>query len=172
MTFDAERPLQASATTTMSNRPPGPVRLPSNPKLPGRRRPTARLPSGAADDKLPRVLARRASLTSRGPKAQRTSKTSQKLVVLPSAPQTKPLLNEADDDLTLGHETAAGVREYKSQAERMSKEQREEAGFKRITAYCVAESFRTKLLASFLKREHNVAPRVFDEALYVVSAAT
>jgi hypothetical protein len=26
-----------------------------------------------------------------------------------------------------------------------------------------------KLLASFLKREHNVAPRVFDEAMYVVS---
>ena len=51
----------------------------------------------------------------------------------------------------------------------MSKAQREEAEFKRITAYCVAESFRMKLLASFLKREHNVLPRVFDEAMYVVS---
>ena len=28
-----------------------------------------------------------------------------------------------------------------------------------------------KLLAPFLKREHNVAPRVFDEAMYVVSSA-
>ncbi|KAF5381350.1 hypothetical protein D9615_008346 [Tricholomella constricta] len=73
-----------------------------------------------------------------------------------------------NEDLTLGHETDGGVREYKSQAERMSKEQREDAGFKRITAYCVAESFKTKILASFLKREHNVAPRVFDEALYVI----
>ncbi|KAG6840699.1 hypothetical protein C0991_005002 [Blastosporella zonata] len=109
---------------------------------------------------------RRASLTSAGPKAQRTSKTSQKLVVLPSAPQTRPLFAD-DEDLTLGYETD-GVRELKSQAERMSKEQREGAGFKRITAYCVAESFKTKLLALFLKREHNVAPRVFDEALYVM----
>ena len=42
------------------------------------------------------------------------------------------------------------------------------AGFKRITAYCIAETFKMKLLASFLKREHNVLPRVFDEALYAV----
>jgi uncharacterized Rmd1/YagE family protein len=51
----------------------------------------------------------------------------------------------------------------------MSKEQRDKHGFKRITAYCVAEAFKMKLLASFLHREHNVLPRVFDEALYVVS---
>jgi uncharacterized Rmd1/YagE family protein len=67
----------------------------------------------------------------------------------------------------LGYETDKGIREHKSEAERMSKEQRKQAGFKRITAYCVAESFKMKHLASFLKREHNVAPRVFDEALYV-----
>lgn len=51
----------------------------------------------------------------------------------------------------------------------MNKEQRKKAGFKRITTYCVAESFKMKLLASFLRREHNVMPRVFDDALYVVS---
>jgi uncharacterized Rmd1/YagE family protein len=51
----------------------------------------------------------------------------------------------------------------------MSKEQRKRAGYKRITAYCIAEELRMKLLASFLKREHNVTPRVFDEAMYVVS---
>ncbi|KAF8903332.1 hypothetical protein CPB84DRAFT_1814700 [Gymnopilus junonius] len=115
-------------------------------------------------------MSRRASvagLTS-GQKAQRTSKTIQRLVELPSAPQTRPLLAETDDELTLGYETEAGVREYKSQAERMTKDQRKQAGFKRITAYCVAESFKMKLLASFLKREHNVSPRAFDEALYVM----
>ena len=144
----------------------GPVRISQTPQH--RRRPRARLPSGSSVVDQ-RKAARRASLTSGGPKAQRTSKKSQKLVVLPSAPQTKPL---DDEDLTLGYEARGGVREYKSQAERMTKEQREEAGFKRITAYCVAESFRTKLLASFLKREHNVAPRVYDEAMYVVSTAT
>ncbi|KAL0066921.1 Sad1-interacting factor 3 [Marasmius tenuissimus] len=104
-----------------------------------------------------------------GPKAQRTSKTSQKLVVLPEEPQTKPLPG-SDEDLTLGYETDAGIRvkEYKNDGEKMSVEQRKRAGFKRITAYCVAETFKLKLLASFLKREHNVGPRVFDEALYVM----
>ncbi|KAF8887591.1 hypothetical protein BD779DRAFT_1611529 [Infundibulicybe gibba] len=114
-------------------------------------------------------IGRRASvsgLTPGAPKTQRSSKTSHKLVVLPSAPQTRPL--DIDEDLTLGHETDGGVREYKSQAERMTKDQRKKAGFRRITAYCVADSFKMKLLSSFLKREHNVAPRVFDEAVYVM----
>jgi uncharacterized Rmd1/YagE family protein len=61
------------------------------------------------------------------------------------------------------------VREYKSAAERMSKAQREKTGYNRITAYCLAEEMKMKLLAGFLKREHNVQPRVFDEAMYVVS---
>lgn len=99
-------------------------------------------------------------------KNQRTSKTSQKLVVLPLAPQTKPLPEEGDH----GYETDAGIiKERKSEGERMGKEQRQKAGFNRLTAYCVAESFNMKLLASFLRREHNVVPRVFDNALYTVS---
>ena len=107
-------------------------------------------------------------------KTQRTSKTTQKLVVLPSAPQTKPPPPEADTDEEQlhGYETDRGVREHKSTGERMSKEQREKAGYRRITAYCLAEGFRMKLLASFLKREHNVRPRVYDEAMYVVSTST
>jgi len=136
----------------------------SRPRPPQRK---TRIPSGG---KPPTI--RRASVSgltpSIAPKSQRTSKTSQKLVVLPSAPQTKPLHADQEED-TLGYETDAGhVREYKSEAERMNKEQRKKAGFKRITAYCVAESFKMKLLTGFLKREHNVAPRVFDEALYVM----
>jgi uncharacterized Rmd1/YagE family protein len=117
---------------------------------------------------------RRASVSglTAAPKTQRTSKTIQKLVVLPSAPQTRPLIPSDEEDLTLGLETDGGVREYKSEAERMTKEQRKQAGFKRITAYCVAESFKMKLLASFLKREHNVAPRIFGEAHYAVGASS
>ncbi|KAJ8503479.1 hypothetical protein ONZ45_g10832 [Pleurotus djamor] len=143
---------------------------PSGAPVTGRRSRPTRLASLTQRDALTRPPnARRSSvsgLTSGGPKAQRTSKTSQKLVLLPSAPQTKPLPTADEEDLTLGYETDAGVREYKSQAERMSKDQREKAGFKRITAYCVAESFKMKLLTSFLKRKHNVSPRVFDEAVY------
>ena len=97
----------------------------------------------------------------------RTSKTSQKLVVLPSDPQTKPI---PEEDGPHGYETDAGIiKERKNEGERMSKEQRKRAGFRRLTAYCVAQGFNMKLLASFLRREHNVVPRVFDDALYTVS---
>ena len=104
-----------------------------------------------------------------GAKAQRTSKTSTKLVVLPSEPQTKPLPGELEDVESTTLITQKGRSDLKSEGERMSKTERNRAGYKRLTAYCVAESFRMKLLAAFLKREHNVQPRVFDEALYVVS---
>ncbi len=134
----------------------------------------ARAPSGPA-----RTLTRRPSISGTAltnpvtgaTKPQRTSKTTQKLVVLPSAPQTKPIPPEIDDDEDQlhGYETDQGIREHKSAGERMSREQREKAGFRRITAYCLADGFKMKLLGSFLKREHNVKPRVYDEAMYVVS---
>lgn len=102
------------------------------------------------------------------PKAQRTSKTTHKLVVLPSAPQTRPLPPDEEEQFQHGYETDRGVRDVKSEGERMSKEQRKKAGFKRMTAYYVAEGFKMKLLASYLKREHNVQPRIFDEAMHIV----
>ncbi|KAF7308667.1 DUF155 domain-containing protein [Mycena chlorophos] len=133
------------------------IRVPSN----------SRAPRGLAQ---PPAIQRRGSVSglAGGPKAQRTSKTSQKLVVLPSAPQTKPLQDEDGEDLAFGYETDTGIREYKSAAERMTKDQRKRAGYKRITAYCVSEALNAKLLTAFLKREHNVAPRVYDEAIYVM----
>jgi uncharacterized Rmd1/YagE family protein len=100
--------------------------------------------------------------------------------VLPSAPQTKPLPKalsddedgEADDeDRVLGYETDAGqIRSMKSAGERWSKTQRENRGCKRMTAYSVANALKSKALAGFLRREHNVVPRVFDEAIYAVGA--
>ena len=150
-------------------------RLQATAPQPGRRNRVSKLaPLGAPEGRVPPAgpsPSRRASVTglTSGPKSQRSSKTTHKLVVLPSAPQTKPLLADLENDLTLGHEIDGGITEYKSQAERMTKDQRQEAGFKRITVYCIAESFKMKLLSSFLKREHNVSPRAFDEALYVVS---
>lgn len=148
---------------------------PSIPPRPVSRRPISRLASLGVPGKHvanATLASRRVSvpgLTSEK-KAQRTSKTTQKLVVLPSAPQTKPLVAEEENDLTLGHEIDGGIREYKSAPERMTKDQRKLAGYKRITAYCIAESFKMKLLSTFLKREHNVSPRIFDEALYAVGA--
>jgi hypothetical protein len=102
---------------------------------------------------------------------QRTSKTHQRLVELPSDPQTRPhRVQDGEDDAIHGYETDTGVhmREHKSATERMTKAERRRAGCRRITAYWLADGFRFKLLGNFLRREHNVTPRSFDEALYVV----
>lgn len=161
------------------SRPPGQtLRTPPQPALssarPTYRRPTQpRIPSHTRSPTAPKPK----PTTVANGKPLRTSKTTGKLVLLPSAPQTKPLLVPpgaaypgAPEEDVLGYETDAGiVREYKSAAERMNKAQREKAGYSRITAYCLAEEMKMKLLAGFLKREHNVQPRVFDEAMYVVS---
>lgn len=150
---------------------------------------TSRRPSGISSSRQ-----RRASFTStgsgsalgisigpthaEGPNAKqalRTSKNTTKLVVLPSEPQTVPLpagLVAPDDDdssETLLLDSRKGRTDTKSAGERMTRAERERAGFKRLTAYCVSEGMRMKLLSAFLRREHNVVPRVFDEALYSVS---
>ena len=95
------------------------------------------------------------------PKISRTSKTSQRHVVLPSEPQTRPLPEEIP-------EGAIPAYDIRSEGERMSKKDRQTAGYSRMTAYSVAEGIRMKHLSAFLKREHAVLPRVFDEAIYVV----
>ncbi len=41
----------------------------------------------------------------------------------------------------------------------MTKEQRQHAGYPRLTAYCVAHAMNPKLTTAFLKREHGVKPR-------------
>lgn len=104
-------------------------------------------------------------------KPQRTSKTSQKLVVLPSDVQVQPLPPSREPQVDGGEGPSGLSGDHRSEGERMSKEQRQRSGYKRLTAYCIAESFRMKLLTAFLKREHGVAPRVFDEAVYAVSVA-
>ncbi|CAE6523184.1 unnamed protein product [Rhizoctonia solani] len=101
-------------------------------------------------------------------KPQRTSKTSQKLVVLPSDVQVQPLPPRARESPVEGEGPSTSSGEQRSEGERMGKEQRQRAGYKRLTAYCIADALRMKLLTAFLKREHGVAPRVFDEAVYAV----
>ena len=110
-------------------------------------------------------------LTNPAAKAQRTSKTSQKLVVLPSEPQKKPFPLPDEEVISEIAEDVA-LEDRRSPGERMNKEQRKKAGYKRLTAYCIADGIKTKATAAFLKREHGVSPRVFDEAIYVVSLHT
>ncbi|KAG9313527.1 hypothetical protein JVU11DRAFT_5854 [Chiua virens] len=159
----APSPLRTLPHTTLPSTRPA-YRRPSQPRIASH----TRQPSTSKPKPKPAAVVTGKPL--------RTSKTTEKLVLLPSAPQTKPLLVPpaagypgAPEEDVLGYETDAGlVREYKSAAERMTKDQREKASYNRITSYCLAEELKMKLLAGFLKREHNVQPRLFDEAIYVM----
>lgn len=157
-TLQPRRPTVSNISSNVSRSFSGPVAssIPSKPGKPGK---TVAAPPAKA--------------------ASRTTKTSQKLVVLPSEPQTAPLPDElqpgrgdADDQ---GPPRAPGPlphpkhHDHRSEGERMTKEERQRAGYRRLTAYCVAEGLRLKLLLAYLKREHGVSPRVFDEAVYAVS---
>ncbi|KAI9449948.1 hypothetical protein F5148DRAFT_968200, partial [Russula earlei] len=82
----------------------------------------------------------------------------------------RPLPAEQDEDDEIhGYEKDTGVhmRKHKSTTGRKNMAERRRARCRRITALWLADAFRMKLLANFLKREHNVVPRSFDEALYV-----
>ncbi len=58
------------------------------------------------------------------------------------------------------------MHEHKRATECMTKAERRRAGCHQITAYWLADGFCMKLLANFLRREHNVNPCSFEEALY------
>ncbi len=120
----------------------------------------------------------------------RTSKTTQRHVLLPEEPQTKPLpaaLHPSKAGAALPPPPTAASRRRsagdgkkpslriplhehdRTEAEKMTKAQREDAGLPRLTAYATAEGYRMKLLQAFLKREHGCGVvRVFDDAVYAV----
>lgn len=92
------------------------------------------------------------------PLPSRTSKTSQKLVLIP-----EEVASKESSAANYGPKRAAaslkatGKRPYGRRGPRLS----------RITAYNVAEGFNLEYMADFLKATHEVSPRVYDECLYV-----
>ncbi|CAG8494372.1 1753_t:CDS:2 [Acaulospora morrowiae] len=102
----------------------------------------------------------------------RTTKTSQKLVLLPEEADA-PTANLIDDfsDHAETPVTPSASQPFSDQhdrtdAERMDKEVRDNAKYSRVTAYCSAEGYYLGLLMEFLKREHNVQPKRYDECVY------
>lgn len=118
---------------------------------------------------------------------QRTSKQSQKLVLIPDE---SPSYDDDDEDAygvpipgkMKGAELfdlntdadaydEANAKVYvtdvprRSIAERMSKDARD-AKLPRVTAYCTAEGYRLNATAEFLQDNHEIRPRIYDEALF------
>lgn len=109
----------------------------------------------------------------------RTSKTTERHVFLPEDPQLAPIPRSPLETPQLatpprrGSATSTlGPRQQhdeRSDAEKMTRREREENRLPRLTAYATAEGYKLKTLQAFLKREHGVSVvRVYDDCVYAV----
>ncbi|AEO53285.1 hypothetical protein MYCTH_2294401 [Thermothelomyces thermophilus ATCC 42464] len=115
----------------------------------------------------------------------RTTKVSEKLVLIPEAPQDEEaegddeelarrasILRADDEDRPLKDEELDVLRKRggirgKSYAERLPKVQRGEK-VSRLTAYCTAQSYKMQATADFLKTKHEAKIKLYDDCLYTV----
>ncbi|OCK74344.1 DUF155-domain-containing protein [Lepidopterella palustris CBS 459.81] len=105
----------------------------------------------------------------------RSSKVSEKLVLLPEAEVTgedeKGDFGEDDSgpprDEDLERRQLKGGLQDKSYAERLPKARRAEK-LARVTAYCVAQAYKMKSTAEFVKAQHNARTKLYDDCLYTV----
>lgn len=98
----------------------------------------------------------------------RTTKVSEKLVLIPESVQPEFKFEDDDSDETTYpplEDTDQVSQNRKSYAERLPKERRAEK-FPRVTAYCISESVRIGAAATFLRENHKIRPRIYNEALY------
>ncbi|KAI9008165.1 hypothetical protein BC832DRAFT_553264 [Gaertneriomyces semiglobifer] len=70
-------------------------------------------------------------------------------------------------DLTRDREREEETNKGQTEAEMLSKEVRTQTRLPRVTSYCVAEGYKLRDLAKFLRREQGVNPKMYDECLYV-----
>lgn len=104
----------------------------------------------------------------------RTSKVSEKLVILPETDELEEEKHgfETDGqdapptDQELERRKVAGA-DDKSEAERMPKSKRTEM-LSRVTAYCTAQAFKLQATANFAKKHHNARTKLYDDCLYCV----
>lgn len=107
----------------------------------------------------------------------RSTKVSEKLVLLPETDEAEPEIEEKADydedndaEPTRDDEEAlrrTGGRKGKSYAERLPKSRRAEK-LARVTAYCTAQAYKLKNTAVFLKDHHGARTKLYDDCLYTV----
>ena len=155
-----DRP-QPEARVRFHNRTPS-GRHPLNPKLSG----------GGV---LPNALAQLAGATHL---PTRSSKTSEKLVLLPETTEAtdEKDLEDYDGDEDVAPPTNEELRQRrqkigrgKSVAERLPKSRRTaDAQLARVTAYCTAQSYKLRSTAAFVRDQHGAKTKLYDDCLYCV----
>jgi uncharacterized Rmd1/YagE family protein len=114
----------------------------------------------------------------------RTTKISEKLVLLPETDDQAAVEDEVESEAVLARRLQevddrplkdeeldvlrlrGGVR-GKSYAERLPKVQRADK-VSRLTAYCTAQAFKIKSTAEFLRKKHEAKTKIYDDCLYVI----
>ncbi|KAL9116118.1 MAG: hypothetical protein Q9227_000487 [Pyrenula ochraceoflavens] len=104
----------------------------------------------------------------------RSTKVSEKLVLLPETPTD----NEYSEDGDFGEDNDAaplrddeqqrrpGREKSKSYAERLPKSTRTEKELARVTAYCTAQAYKLGLTAHFIRERHGARTKLYDNCLY------
>ncbi|CAK4034218.1 Sporulation RMD8 [Lecanosticta acicola] len=107
----------------------------------------------------------------------RSSKTSEKLVLLPETSEEggDDEFEEEDDSAPPDDEElrrrrkAAGAGKAKSEAERLPKSQRiADPQLARVTAYCTAQNYKLRSTAQFVRDQHGAKTKLYDDCLYCV----
>lgn len=103
----------------------------------------------------------------------RSSKISEKLVLLPETtekdeeeeePEDEELAPPTDAELARRRFPKLGDKSY---AERLPKARRAEK-LSRVTAYCTAQSYRLRATANFARDQHGARTKLYDDCLYCV----
>lgn len=106
---------------------------------------------------------------------QRSSKLSEKLVLLPDTSELELEKGEfaIDDDATPPRDSdlarrqkPVGLKE-KSYAERLPKSSRTDK-LSRVTAYCTAQAYKMQATAAFVRTKHGAKTKLYDDCLYTV----
>lgn len=103
----------------------------------------------------------------------RSSKISEKLVLLPETTEKDDEDEEVEDEeLAPPTDAELARRRFpklgdKSYAERLPKARRAEK-LSRVTAYCTAQSYRLRATATFARDQHGCRTKLYDDCLYCV----
>ncbi|KAI4717145.1 DUF155-domain-containing protein [Aureobasidium sp. EXF-10727] len=102
----------------------------------------------------------------------RSSKVSEKLVLLPETSEKTPSEEDEDEDDAPPSDEQIRRRKSprigdKSYAERLPKASRADK-LARVTAYCTAQSYRLRATADFVREQHGARTKLYDDCLYAV----
>jgi uncharacterized Rmd1/YagE family protein len=155
--------------------PSGQPRLP-----PGQNARSAAAAAAAAVRRATGGLPNLVSRTGQQNMPSRTTKISEKLVLLPEADESTGGSDEEESGGVLKDDETGPPKDEeldilrkrgglrgKSYAERLPKGQRTEK-FARLTAYCTAQSYKMKSTSEFLRTKHDAKTKLYDDCLYSV----